>query len=87
MNKLMDLLDELDALEAQRNKTEMEFFDDETDPVKEAAFDEAVNAESDAFNRICKAIEEKSNGQILSHVAMRIVLNKRDALREILSCM
>lgn len=87
MNKLMDLLDELEVLEALRNKTEQEYFDDETDPIKEAAFDEAVNAESAAFNRICKVIEEKTNGQILSHVAMRILLNKRKALREILSCM
>ena len=46
-----------------------------------------MNAESAAFHRMCDAIVEFTNERIQTHVAMRILMNKRDALRKILSCM
>ena len=87
MAKIMDLLEELEVLEALRVKTEDAYFDDEENEEKEAEFGEAVNAESAAFHRMCDTIVEYTDGHIQTHVAMRILMNKRDALREILSCM
>jgi len=87
MAKIMDLLEELEVLEALRVKTENAYFDDEDNEEKENEFGEAVNAESAAFHRMCDAIVEYTDGRIQTHVAMRILMNKRDALREIISCM
>ena len=87
MAKIMDLLEELEVLEALRVKTEDAYFDDEENEEKEAEFGEAVNAESAAFQRMCDAIVEFTDGRIQTHVAMRMLMNKRDALREIISCM
>lgn len=87
MAKMMDLLEELDVLEDLRVKAEDAYFDDEDNIEKEEAFGEAVNAESAAFHRLCDAIVEFTDGRIQSHTALRILMNKRDALREIISCM
>lgn len=53
----------------------------------EEAFGEAVNAESAALHRLCDAIVEFTDGRIQSHTALRMVMNKREALKEIASCM
>lgn len=87
MAKIMELLEELDVLEAVCRKAEDAYFDDEENEEKEAEFGEAVNAESAAFHRMCDAIVEYTDGRIQTHVAMRILMNKRDALREIISGM
>ena len=87
MYKFGNLLEELEVLENQREKAEQAYFDNENDLEIEAAFGEAANAEFDAYHRLCNAIVEFTDGRIPSHVAMRMLICKRDALREIISCM
>ena len=87
MNEFRNLLDELEILEEMRRKAEDAYFDNENDIEIEEAFGEAVNAESAAFHRLCDAIVEFTDGRIQSHTALRILMNKREALREIISCM
>ena len=87
MYKFGDLLEELEVLEEMRRKAEDAYFENEDDIEIEEAFGEAVNAESAAFHRLCNAIVEFTDGRIQSHVAMRILLSKRAALKEIISCM
>lgn len=87
MNRFTDLLEELEVLEELRRKAEDAYFDNEDDAEVEEAFGEAVNAESAAFHRLCDMIVEFTDGRIQSHAALRIVMNKRDALREIVSCL
>lgn len=87
MYQFGNLLEELEVLENLREKAEQAYFDNEDDLEIEEAFGEAVNAESAAFHRLCDAIVEFTDGRIQSHVALRIVMGKRDALRQIISCM
>ena len=87
MYKFGNLLEELEVLEDLRRKAEDAYFENEDDLEIEEAFGEAVNAESAAFHRLCDAIVEFTDGRIQSHTALRILMNKRDALREIISCM
>ena len=87
MYKFGNLLEELEVLEELRRKAEDAYFENEDDLEIEEAFGEAVNAESAAFHRLCDAIVEFTDGRIQSHTALRILMNKRDALREIISCM
>lgn len=87
MYKFGDLLEELEVLEEMRRQAEDAYFENEDDIEIEEAFGEAVNAESAAFHRLCDAIVEFTDGRIQSHVALRILMNKRDALREIISCL
>lgn len=87
MNRFADLLEELEVLEEMCRKAEDAYFDNEDDPEIEEAFGEAVNAEYAAFNRLCDAIVELTDGRIQSHVARRMVTHKRNALKEIASCM
>lgn len=86
MYQFGNLLEELEVLEEMRRKAEDAYFENEDDLEIEEAFGEAANAESAAFHRLCDAIVEFTDGRIQSHVAMRILMNKRDALREIISC-
>ena len=87
MYQFGNLLEELEVLEEMRRKAEDAYFENEDDLEIEEAFGEAANAESAAFHRLCDAIVEFTDGRIQSHVAMRMMMNKRDALREIISCM
>ena len=87
MYQFGNLLEELEVLEDFRRKAEDAYFENEDDLEIEEAFGEAVNAESAAFHRLCDAIVEFTDGRIQSHTALRILMNKRDALREIISCM
>lgn len=87
MYKFGNLLEELEVLEELRRKAEDAYFANEDDVEIEEAFGEAVNAESAAFHRLCDAIVEFTDGRIQSHTALRILMNKRDALRDIISCM
>jgi len=87
MNQFRNLLEELEVLEEMRRIAEDAYFVNEDDLEIEEAFGEAVNAESAAFHRLCDAIVEFTDGRIQSHVAMRMLLSKRDALKEIISCM
>ncbi len=87
MYKFGDLLEELEVLEGLRRKAEDAYFDNEDDLEIEDAFGEAVNAESAAFHRLCDAIVEFTDGRIQSHTALRILMNKRKALKEIVSCL
>lgn len=89
MYQFGNLLEELEVLEDLRRKAEDAYFANEDDIEIEEAFGEAVNAESAAFHRLCDAIVEFTDGRIQSHVALRIVINeqKRNALREIISCL
>lgn len=82
------LLEELEVLEDLRRKAEDAYFANEDDIEIEEAFGEAVNAESAAFHRLCDALVEFTDGRIQSHMALRIVINedKREALRQIISC-
>lgn len=87
MYQFGNLLEELEVLEEMRRKAEDAYFENEDDIEIEEAFGEAVNAESAAFHRLCDAIVEFTDGRIQSHVAMRMLLSKREALKEIISCM
>ena len=87
MYQFGNLLEELEVLEDLRRKAEDAYFENEDDVEIEEAFGEAVNAESAAFHRLCDAIVEFTDGRIQSHVALRMVMSKRDALKEIISCM
>lgn len=87
MYQFGNLLEELEVLEDLRRKAEDAYFAHEDDLEIEEAFGEAVNAESAAFHRLCDAIVEFTDGRIQSHVALRILMSKRDALREIISCL
>ena len=87
MNQFRNLLEELEVLEEMRRKAEDAYFENEDDLEIEEAFGEAVNAESAAFHRLCNAIVEFTDGRIQSHVALRMVLSKRQALKELISCM
>jgi hypothetical protein len=87
MNRFANLLEELEVLEDLRRKAEDAYFADEDNIDIEEAFGEAVNAESAAFHRLCDAIVEFTDGRIQSHTALRMVMNKREALKEIASCM
>lgn len=87
MNRFANLLEELEVLEDLRRKAEDAYFANEDDIDIEEAFGEAVNAESAAFHRLCDAIVEFTDGRIQSHTALRMVMNKREALKEIASCM
>lgn len=87
MYQFGNLLEELEVLEDLRRKAEDAYFANEDDIEIEEAFGEAVNAESAAFHRLCDAIVEFTDGRIQSHVALRMVMSKRDALRELISCM
>ena len=87
MYKFGNLLEELEVLEDLRRKAEDTYFENEDDIEIEEAFGEAVNAESAAFHRLCDAIVEFTDGRIQSHVALRMVMSKRDALKELISCM
>lgn len=88
MYQFGNLLEELEVLEDLRRKAEDAYFENEDDLEIEEAFGEAVNAESAAFHRLCDAIVEFTDGRIQSHMALRIVINedKREALRQIISC-
>ena len=81
------LLEELEVLEDLRRKAEDAYFSNEDDVEIEEAFGEAVNAESAAFHRLCDAIVEFTDGRIQSHMALRIVMGKREALKQIVSCL
>lgn len=87
MYQFGNLLEELEVLEDLRRKAEDAYFENEDDLESEEAFGEAVNAESAAFHRLCDAIVEFTDGRIQSHVALRILMNRREALRDIISCM
>ena len=89
MYQFGNLLEELEVLEELRRKAEDAYFANEDDIEIEEAFGKAVNAESAAFHRLCDAIVEFTDGRIQSHMALRIVINeqKRNALREIISCL
>ena len=87
MYQFGNLLEELEVLEDLRRKAEDAYFENEDDVEIEEAFGEAVNAESAAFHRLCDAIVEFTDGRIQSHVALRMVMSKRDALKQIISCM
>lgn len=87
MYQFGNLLEELEVLEELRRKAEDAYFANEDDIEIEEAFGEAVNAESAAFHRLCDAIVEFTDGRIQSHTALRILMNKREALREIISCL
>lgn len=87
MYQFANLLEELEVLEEMRKKAEDAYFENEDDMEIEEEFGEAVNAESAAFHRLCDAIVEFTDGRIQSHTALRILMNKRDALKEIVSCM
>lgn len=87
MYQFGNLLEELEVLEEMRRKAEDAYFENEDDIEIEEAFGEAVNAESAAFHRLCDAIVEFTDGRIQNHVAMRMLLSKREALKEIISCM
>ena len=84
---LGNLLEELEVLEDLRRKAEDAYFANEDDLEIEEAFGEAVNAESAAFHRLCDAIVEFTDGRIQSHTALRILMHKREALKEIISCL
>ena len=87
MYKFGNLLEELEVLEDLRRKAEDAYFANEDDIEIEEAFGEAVNAESAAFHRLCNAIVEFTDGRIQSHAALRILMNKREALKQIVSCL
>lgn len=87
MYQFGNLLEELEVLEDLRRKAEDDYFDNEDNAEIEEAFGEALNAESAALQRLSDAIVEFTDGRIQTHVALRILVNKRDALREIISCM
>lgn len=87
MYQFGNLLEELEVLEDLRRKAEDAYFDNEDDIEIEEAFGEAVNAESAAFHRLCDAIVEFTDGCIQSHMALRILMSKREALKEIISCL
>ena len=87
MCKFGNLLEELEVLEELRRKAEDAYFANEDDIEIEEAFGEAVNAESAAFHRLCDAIVEFTDGRIQSHAALRIVMGKREALKQIVSCL
>lgn len=87
MYQFGNLLEELEVLEDLRCKAEDAYFDNEDNTEIEEAFGEALNAESAALQRLSNAIVEFTDGRIQIHVALRILVNKRDALREIISCM
>ena len=87
MYQFGNLLEELEVLEDLRRKAEDAYFENEDNIEIEEAFGEAVNAESAAFHRLCDAIVEFTDGRIQSHTALRILMSKRDALKEIISCM
>lgn len=87
MYQFGNLLEELEVLEDLRRKAEDAYFEHEDDLEIEEAFGEAVNAESAAFHRLCDAIVEFTDGRIQSHTALRILMNKRQALKELISCM
>lgn len=87
MNQFAALLEELEVLEELRRKAEDAYFDNEDNAEIEEAFGEALNAESAALQRLSDAIVESTDGRIQSHMAMRILLSKRDALKEIISCL
>ena len=87
MYKFGNLLEELEVLEELRRKAEDAYFANEDDIEIEEAFGEAVNAESAAFHRLCDAIVEFTDGRIQSHAALRIVMGKREALKQIVSCL
>lgn len=87
MNQFTALLEELEVLEELRRKAEDAYFDNEDDAEIEEAFGEALNAESAALQRLSDAIVEFTDGRIRTHVALRILVNKRKALKAIISCM
>lgn len=87
MNQFRNLLEELEVLEEMRRTAEDAYFENEDKIEIEEAFGEAVNAESAAFHRLCDAIVEFTDGRIQSHTALRILMSKREALKEIISCM
>lgn len=87
MYKFGNLLEELEVLVNLREKAEQAYFENENDLEIEEAFGEAANAEFDAYHRLCNAIVEFTDGRIPSHAAMRMLICKRDALRDIISCM
>lgn len=87
MNQFAALLEEFEVLEDLCRKAEDAYFDNEDNAEIEEAFGEALNAESAALERLCNAIIEFTDGRIQIHVALRILVNKREALREIISCM
>lgn len=87
MYQFGNLLEELEVLEDLRRKAEDAYFENEDNIEIEEAFGEAVNAESAAFHRLCDAIVEFTDGRIQSHMALRILMNKREALKEIISCL
>ena len=87
MYKFGNLLEELEVLVNLREEAEQAYFDNEDDLEIEEAFGEAANAEFEAYRRLCEAIVEFTGGRIKSHIAMRLLLSKREALREIISCM
>jgi hypothetical protein len=87
MYQFGNLLEELEVLENQRRIAEDAYFANEDDLEIEEAFGEAVNAESAAFHRLCNAIVEFTDGRIQSHTALRILMRKREALKEIVECL
>lgn len=87
MNQFAALLEEFEVLGDLCRKAEDAYFDNEDDSEIEEAFGEALNAESAALERLCNAIIEFTDGRIQTHVALRILANKWEALREIISCM
>ena len=87
MYQFGNLLEELEVLEELRRKAEDAYFDNEDNSEIEEAFGEALNAESAALQRLSDAIVEFTAGRIPSYVALRMLINRREALREIISCM
>lgn len=87
MYQFGNLLEELEVLEDLRHKAEDAYFENEDNIEIEEAFGEAVNAESAAFHRLCDSIVEFTDGRIQSHMALRILMSKRESLKEIISCL
>ena len=86
MYQFGNLLKELEVLENLRDKAEQAYFDNEDNLEIEEAFGEAVNAECAALHRLCDAIVEYTDGRIQTYVAMKIIMSRREALRELISC-
>lgn len=87
MYQFGNLLEELEILEELRRKAEDAYFDNVDNAEIEEAFGEALNAESAALQRLSDAIVEFTDGRIQSYIALRMIVNKRDALKKIISCM
>lgn len=86
MYQFGNLLEELEVLEDLRRKAEDAYLANEDNHDIEEAFSEAANAELAAYHRLCDAIIEFTDRRIQRHTACQIIRSKRQALREIISC-